>query len=85
MRYIPEKHEKPQVLNASLLVKFSNRTVITNEHFLLGGSKWGRFCYRLKYMKMIEVRWQFRRLRLLVRRLFYGPPKIRPCLPPDKK
>ena len=49
--YIPPKNNDGEckAQNATMSVKFANRRVILDEWYLMGGTKWTRFIFRLKH------------------------------------
>lgn len=59
-------------------VKFAQQRLILDDWFLLDGTKWSRFKFRLKHPIVYSKR-GLRNLYRTVKRLFYGDPPMRSC------
>lgn len=69
----------PQTQNATLGVKFAQRTVILDRWYLLGGNKWSRSVYRMKHPIVYSKR-GLRNLYRRVKRFFFGDPPMIQCV-----
>lgn len=59
-------------------VKFAQKRLILDDWFLLGGTKWSRFKFRLKHPIVYSKR-GLRNLYRTVKRFFCGDPPMRLC------
>ena len=75
--YRPPEYDGPHAVNATLGVRFAQRSVILDPWFIIGGTKWTRTLYRIRHPMVYfprGVRILYRR----IRRLFVED-KIIPC------
>jgi hypothetical protein len=77
--YKPENYPGPIALNATLGVKFSQSVRILDPWYIIGGTKWSRFKFRLKHPIVYSKR-GLRKIYRRIRRIFIKD-RITPCIP----
>ncbi len=78
--YRPTNPDAPSMAqNAALGVKFAQRRVILDDWWLIGGTRWSRFKFRMKH-PIIYSRRGLRQLYHKIKRLFLKPKMIQPVI-----
>lgn len=75
----------PNVKNATLGVKFAQRTMTLDEWYLFGGTRWSRFKFRMKH-PIVHSKRGLRNVWRRIIRIFVKPKMIQPLArhPHDK-
>lgn len=65
-----DNNDPPFALKESVGVKFATKILFTNPYWVVGGTLWSRFIYRMKNFPLMAIRLAFRSVYLKIRRLF---------------
>lgn len=76
--YLPSKRGPCQVQDATMGVKFAQRTVILDDWYLFGGTRWTRTLFRLRHPIVYSKR-GLRNVYRRIKRFFFGDPPMILC------
>ena len=73
--YRPPDPNSQQDQNATSSVKFSNSSIILDDWWIVGGTRWGRTLFRLKH-PIVYTKRGLHNLRRRIKRFFFGDPPM---------
>ena len=74
--YRPPNSGDPKAIDATIGVKFAQRTVILDDWYLIGGTRWTRLLFRLRHPIVYSKRGLKSIYRRIKRLLFGDPPMV---------